>query len=101
MKSVYLIDCFEKESDDEDIDEERDLFFFSEWYIVIKGEFDFILGYFEDEICNEFVEVFKLKILIIRKIDFDFVKCEKNVVILLVVKMGYKWDFVYVKNFCG
>lgn len=30
LKSVHLIDCLEKESDDEDTDEERDSFSFSE-----------------------------------------------------------------------
>ena len=38
-KSVHLIDCLEKESDDEDADEERDSFSFSERHIVIKWGF--------------------------------------------------------------
>ena len=38
-KSVRLIDCLEKESDDEDADEERDSFSFSERHIVIKWGF--------------------------------------------------------------
>ena len=89
QKSVHLIDCLEKESDDEDTYEERDSFSFSERHIVIKGEFDLTPGNTEDEICNELVEVFKAKISTIRKTDFDFVKREKNVVTLPVVKTGH------------
>ncbi|XP_068734773.1 uncharacterized protein [Montipora capricornis] len=100
-KSVHLIDCLEKESDDEDTDEERDSFSFSERHIVIKGEFDLTPGHSEDEIRNELVEVFKSKIPTIRKADLDFVKREKNVVTLPVVKAGHKWDFAHVKNLCG
>lgn len=100
-KSVHLIDCLEKESDDEDTDEERDSFSCSERHIVIKGEFDLTPGHSEDEIRNELMEVFKSKIPTIRKTDFDFVKCEKNVVTLPVVKTGHKWDFAHVKNLCG
>ena len=81
-KSDYLIDCLEKESDDEDTDEERDSFSFSERHIVIKGEFDLTPGHCEDEIRNELMEVFKSKIPTIRKTDFDFVKREKNVHLL-------------------
>lgn len=100
-KSVHLIECLEKESDDEDTDEERDSFSFSEQHIVIKGEYDLTPGHTEDEIRNELVEVFKAKISTIRKPDFDFVKCEKHVVTLPVVKTGHKWDFAHVKNLCG
>lgn len=100
-KSVHLIDCLQKESDDEDTDEERDSFSFSERHIVIKGEFDLTPGHTEDEIRNELVEVFNAKISTIRKTDFDFVKREKNVVTLPVVKTGHKWDFAHVKNLCG
>lgn len=70
-KSVHLIDCLEKESDDEDTDEERDSFSCSERHIVIKGEFDLTPGHSEDEIRNELMEVFKSKIPTIRKRDFD------------------------------
>ena len=100
-KSVHLIDCVEEESDDEDTDEERDSFSFSERHIVIKGGFDLTPGHSEDEIRNELVEVFKSKIPTIRKTDFNFVKREKNVVTLPVVKTGHKWDFAHVKNLCG
>ena len=101
-KSVHLIDCLEKESDDEDTDKESDSFSFSERrHIVIKGEFDLTPGHSEDEIRSELVEVFKSKIPTIRKTDFDFVKREKNAVTLPVVKTGHKWDFAHVKNLCG
>ena len=60
-KSVHLIDCLEKESDDEDTDEERDSFSFSERHIVIKGEFDLTPGHTEDEIRNELVKSSRLK----------------------------------------
>ena len=89
-----------KESDDEDTAEESDSFSFSERHIVIKGEFDLRPGHSEDEIRSELAEVFKSKIPTIRKTDFDFVKREKNVVTLLVVKTGHKWDFAHVKNLC-
>lgn len=47
------------------------------------------------------MEVLKSKIPTIIKTDFDFVKHEKNVVTLPVVKTGHKWDFAHVKNLCG
>ena len=100
-KSVHLIDCVEKESYDEDTGEESDSFTFSERHIVIKGEFDLTPGHSVDEIRNELVEVFKSKIPTMRRTDFDFVKREKNVITLPVVKTGHKWDFAHVKNLCG
>lgn len=33
--------------------------------------------------------------------DFDFVKRERNIIVILVVKENYVWDYVYVKYFCG
>ena len=68
---------------------------------VIKGEFDLTPGHSEDEIRSELVEVFKTKTPTIRTTDFDFVKREKNVISLPVIKTGFKWDFAHVKNLCG
>ena len=56
-KSVHLIDCLEKESDDEETEEERDSFSFSERHIVIKGEFDLTPGHSEGEMRNELVDL--------------------------------------------
>ena len=56
-KSVHLIDCLEKESDEQETEEERDSFSFSERHIVIKGEFDLTPGHSEDEIRNELVDL--------------------------------------------
>ena len=100
-KSVHLIDCIEEESDEEDAGEKRDSFAFNERHVVIKGEFDLTPGHSEDEIRSELVEVFKTKIPTIRTTDFDFVKREKNVISLPVIKTGFKWDFAHVKNLCG
>ena len=100
-KSVHLIDCIEEESDEEDAGEKRDSFAFNERHVVIKGEFDLTPGHSEDEIRSELVEVFKTKIPNIRTTDFDFVKREKNVISLPVIKTGFKWDFAHVKNLCG
>ena len=100
-KSVHLTDCLEEESDEEDAGEKRDSFAFNERHVVIKGEFDLTPGHSEDEIRSELVEVFKTKIPTIRTTDFAFVKREKNVISLPVIKTGFKWDFAHVKNLCG
>lgn len=46
-------------------------------------------------------ELFKVKFLLILENDFDFVKRERNIILLFVVKENYLWDYVYVKYFCG
>ena len=60
--------------------------------MLLNGGFDLTPGHTEDEIHNELVEVFKAKISTIRKTDFDFVKCEKNVVTLSLARQLLKVD---------
>ena len=62
--------------------------------ISLKAECDLKPSYSE-------VDVFKEKLPLIEKGDFDFVKCEHNTISTAVIKCGHKWDFKHVKHLCG
>ena len=68
--------------------------------VVLKGEFDLITDHNEDKIRQDLVDVFKRKLPLIGKNDFEFVKREKQCIVRPVVKQGYKWDIRHMKNLC-
>lgn len=69
--------------------------------VLLKGEFDFVSNYKEENIRRELEGIFSWKFFGIIMYDFEFVKRDRNIIFIFVVKMGYQWDFVYVKYMCG
>ena len=76
---VHLIEAREKlclnmsDSDIEDVAEESTLSF-RDSMVILKGEFDLVSGNTEDQIRQELVDVFKTKLPLMGKNDFEFVK---------------------------
>lgn len=93
-KTVYLIDevdCANAEGD----------YSLTESMILIKGECDLNSTYSEDNIRSELIDLFKAKLPLIQKKDFDFVRRERNSITTPLVKAGHQWDFKHVKHLCG
>ena len=105
-KGVYLIEARQKiasnlSGDEQDVITDESSLYFRENMVVLKGEFDLITDHNEDKIRQDLVDVFKRKLPLIGKHDFEFVKRERQSIVRPVVKEGYKWDFRHVKNLCG
>lgn len=72
LKHVHLIEekqLEEKDKQDGDSDQKAEITF-RESMVVLKGEFDLIPGHTEDQMRNEFVDVFKIKFPFIGKKDY-------------------------------
>ena len=105
-KGVYLIEARQKiisnlSEDEQDVITDESSLHFRDSMVVLKGEFDLITDHNEDKIRQDLVDVFKRKLPLIGKNDFEFVKRERQCIVRPVVKQGYKWDFRHVKNLCG
>ena len=92
-KSVYLIDEADGVAEED--------YSVTDSMILLKAECDLKSCYSEDDVRSELVDVFKEKLPLIEKGDFDFVKRERNTISTPVVKCGHKWDFKHVKHLCG
>ena len=105
-KAVHVIEAREKlrlnmsDSEMEDVAEESTLSF-RDSMVILKGEFDLVSGHTEDQIRQELVDVFKTKLPLMGRNDFEFVKRDRQTIVRPAVKQGHKWDFRHVKNFCG
>ena len=73
----------------------------TESMIIVKGECDLKSTYSEDEIRSELTDLFKVKLPLITKKDFDFVRRERNTITTPLVKADHQWDFKHVKHLCG
>ena len=73
----------------------------TESMILVKGECDLKSTYSEDEIRSELTDLFKVKLPLITKKDFDFVRRERNTITTPIVKAYHQWDFKHVKHLCG
>ena len=69
--------------------------------ILVKGECDLKSTDSEDEIRAELTSLFKVKLPLITKKDFDFVRRERNIITTPIVKAEHQWDFKHVKQLCG
>jgi hypothetical protein len=69
--------------------------------ILVKGECDLKSSYSENEIRSELTDLFKVKLPLITKKDFDFVRHERNTITTPIVKADHQWDFKHVKHLCG
>lgn len=105
-KAVHVIEAREKlrsnmsDSEAEDGTEESTLSF-RDSMVVLKGEFDLVSDHTEDQIRQELTDVFRTKLPLIGKNDFEFVKRDRQTIVRPAVKQGHKWDFRHVKNLCG
>ena len=45
--------------------------------------------------------MFEVKLPLITEKDFDFVRCERNIITTPIVKAEHQWDFKHVKQLCG
>lgn len=101
-KTVYLIDSTIDVNDDGDCGNvsEND-YSLTDSMILVKGECDLKSTYTEDDIRSELTDLFKVKLPLISKKDFDFVRRERNSITTPVVKPGHQWDFKHVKHLCG
>lgn len=103
---VHLIEAREKlrlnmsDSETEDVAEETTLLF-RDSMVILKGEFDLVSGHTEDQIRQELVDVFKTKLPLVGRNDFEFVKRNRQTIVRPAVKQGHKWDFRHFKNLCG
>ncbi len=88
------------DSETDDVAEESPLTF-CENMVVLKGEFDLVTDHAEDQIRQELVDVFRTKLPLTNKDDFEFAKRDRQTIIRPAVKKGQKWDFRHVKNLCG
>ena len=55
----------------------------------------------EDEIRAELTSLFKVKLPLTIKKDFDFIRRERNIITTPIVKAEHQWDFKHVKQLCG
>ena len=94
-KTVYLIDSVET------LDCDTSEYSLTESMIIVKGECDLKSTYSEDEIRSELTDLFKVKLPLITKKDFDFVRRERNTITTPLVKADHQWDFKHVKHLCG
>ena len=69
--------------------------------ILVKGYCDFSTSYTESEIRTEISETLQHKFPLITLTFFDFVKRERNTIVMPVVKSSHRWDFQQVKELCG
>ena len=82
-KGVYLIEARQKiisnlSEDEQDVITDESSLHFRHSMVVLKGEFDLITDYNEDKIRQDLVDVFKRKLPVIGKNDFEFVKRERD-----------------------
>ena len=92
---------FIPDEDEQDVITDESSLHFRNSMVVLKGEFDLITDHNEDKIRQDLVDVFKRKLPLIGKNDFEFVKRETQCIVRPVVKHRYKGDFRHVKNLCG
>ena len=95
-KTVYLLD----QLDEVDCVAEEE-YSLTESMILIKGECDLKSTYSEDDIRSELIGLFKAKLPLMHKRDFDFVRRERNSITTPLVKPDHQWDFKHVKHLCG
>ena len=69
--------------------------------INLKGECDLYCNADENGMQSKLVNLFKLKLPFITNEDFDFVRCDRNIISSPVVKKEHVWDFKHVKHLCG
>ena len=69
--------------------------------ILVKGKCDLKSTDSEDEIHAELTSLFKVKLPLNTMKDFNFFRCERNIITTPVVKAEDQWDFKHVKQLCG
>ena len=91
-KTVYLIDNVDSQHKSD--------YSLTESMILVKGECDLKSTDSQDEIRAELTSLFKVKLPLITKKDFDFVRRERNTITTPIVKSEHQWDFKHVKQLC-
>ena len=69
--------------------------------ILIKSYCDISTSYCEQDIRKEIAEILPQKFPAITEGLFDFVKRERNLVVIPVAKPTHKWDFKQLRELCG
>ena len=92
-KTVYLIGNINSQDESD--------YSLTESMILVKGECDLKSTDSEDEIRSELTSLFKVKLPLITKKDFDFARRGRNTITTPIAKAEHKWDFKHVKQLCG
>ena len=102
LKTVYLIDSAIDVNDDGDCGNvNENNYSLTDSMILMKRECDPKSTYTEDDIRSELTDLFKVKLPLKSKKDFDFVRRERNSITTPVVNPGHHCDFKHVKHLCG
>ena len=81
-KTVYLIDNVDSQHKSD--------YSLTESMILVKGKCDLKSTYSEDEIHAELTSLFEVKLPLITKKDFDFVRHERNIITTPIVKAEHQ-----------
>ena len=101
-KAIHLMDMPEQELDkDQPRSSYIGEYILNEEMVLVKGSFELGNCQNEAEIHENITGLLKQRFPFIRSVHFDFVKSERNKIVILVVHETFQWNYKNVKELCS